>query len=558
MASRIQTRRDTAANWTSANPTLAVGEMGYETDTDKFKMGDGTTAWTSLTYHKDQTDSEIKTAYENNADTNEFSDAEQTKLAGIATSATANDTDANLKDRANHTGTQLSSTVSDFDTTADARITAQKAAANGLATLDAGSKIPTAQLPALAISDTFVAANQTAMLALTAETGDVAVRTDENKSYILQGTDPSILGDWQELLTPTDAVLSVNSQTGTVSLDTDDIAEGTNKYVSAAQKTKLDGIETAATADQTGAEIKTAYEAEANTNEFSDAEQTKLSGIATGATANDTDANLKARANHTGTQLSSTISDFSATTAATASVTANTAKVTNATHTGEVTGSGALTVDKTAITGKTLVTAVGTDHLLITDASDTDNLKKVLVSDMLGGGTDAAAIHDDTASEISAVIEKVTPVNADLLLIEDSAAGNVKKRVQIGNLPGNNDHVALLLNFGDRTGPGVDTSSSTYVTFGIFPYYGTTITLGKCSAKVSSGATGQVRFYNITAANIVMESTTFSNTSFSSIDLGTLTNQPSGGDIIEFQIKRATGTGGDQVDLTTVILFTTY
>jgi len=61
---------------------------------------------------------------------------------------------------------------------------------------------------------------------------------------------------------------------------------------------------------------------------------------------------------------------------------------TNATHTGEVTGSGALTVDKTAITNKTLVTADALDHVLIADASDSDNLKKVLVSDFGGGSGD--------------------------------------------------------------------------------------------------------------------------------------------------------------------------
>jgi hypothetical protein len=47
---QIQWRRDTAANWTSTNPTLADGENGYETDTDKFKTGDGSTVWTSLGY----------------------------------------------------------------------------------------------------------------------------------------------------------------------------------------------------------------------------------------------------------------------------------------------------------------------------------------------------------------------------------------------------------------------------------------------------------------------------------------------------------------------------
>jgi hypothetical protein len=50
MASIIQIRRDTAANWTSANPILAQGELGLETDTLKVKAGDGSTAWTSASY----------------------------------------------------------------------------------------------------------------------------------------------------------------------------------------------------------------------------------------------------------------------------------------------------------------------------------------------------------------------------------------------------------------------------------------------------------------------------------------------------------------------------
>jgi hypothetical protein len=50
MAVQIQIRNGTAAQWTSANPTLAVGEMGAETDTGKFKIGTGSTAWNSLAY----------------------------------------------------------------------------------------------------------------------------------------------------------------------------------------------------------------------------------------------------------------------------------------------------------------------------------------------------------------------------------------------------------------------------------------------------------------------------------------------------------------------------
>ena len=50
MAARIQLRRDTAPDWTSINPTLSAGELGYESNTDKFKIGDGATAWNDLDY----------------------------------------------------------------------------------------------------------------------------------------------------------------------------------------------------------------------------------------------------------------------------------------------------------------------------------------------------------------------------------------------------------------------------------------------------------------------------------------------------------------------------
>ena len=50
MANKIQVRRDTTANWTSSNPTLSQGEIGYELTTGKIKIGTGTTAWNSLDY----------------------------------------------------------------------------------------------------------------------------------------------------------------------------------------------------------------------------------------------------------------------------------------------------------------------------------------------------------------------------------------------------------------------------------------------------------------------------------------------------------------------------
>lgn len=92
---------------------------------------------------------------------------------------------------------------------------------------------------------------------------------------------------------------------------------------------------------------------------FADGDKTKLDGIATGATANDTDSNLKARANHTGTQTASTISDFDTEVANNSAVAANTAKVSNATHTGDATGSTALTVEK--IQGRSVASTAPSD-----------------------------------------------------------------------------------------------------------------------------------------------------------------------------------------------------
>jgi hypothetical protein len=53
MATRMQQRRGTAAQWTAANPILAAGEIGFETDTVKFKVGNGSSAWASLKYFTD-------------------------------------------------------------------------------------------------------------------------------------------------------------------------------------------------------------------------------------------------------------------------------------------------------------------------------------------------------------------------------------------------------------------------------------------------------------------------------------------------------------------------
>ena len=79
----------------------------------------------------------------------------------------------------------------------------EKGAANGYAGLDADGKVPAAQIPAVAITDTFPVASQGAMLALAAQVGDVAIRSDLSKSFILQAEPAATLANWKELLTPT-------------------------------------------------------------------------------------------------------------------------------------------------------------------------------------------------------------------------------------------------------------------------------------------------------------------------------------------------------------------
>ena len=105
---------------------------------------------------------------------------------------------------------------------------------NGYAPLDANSLVPTAHIPPLAVTDTFVAASEAEMLALTAQRGDMAIRTDTGRTYVLAAEPASTLANWKEVLAA-GQVTSVNGQTGVVSLTATDVgaytkAESDAKY----------------------------------------------------------------------------------------------------------------------------------------------------------------------------------------------------------------------------------------------------------------------------------------------------------------------------------------
>jgi hypothetical protein len=107
-----------------------------------------------------------------------------------------------------------------------ATIAASRGMPNGYATLDVDGKLPLAQLPAIAITDTFVVGSEAAMLALDVQVGDVAIRTDLGRTFILASPSANDLAHWRELLT-SGYVVAVDGLTGAVTLSWQaDIGDG--------------------------------------------------------------------------------------------------------------------------------------------------------------------------------------------------------------------------------------------------------------------------------------------------------------------------------------------
>lgn len=111
----------------------------------------------------------------------------------------------------------------------------EKGALNGYASLGADGKIPNSELPLIAIVDTFPCSSQIEQLALSVQKGDICIRTDLSKSFINFTGNNTTITDWQEILTPDDAVSSINGKTGSVTLTTTDVNEGNKQYYTEAR-----------------------------------------------------------------------------------------------------------------------------------------------------------------------------------------------------------------------------------------------------------------------------------------------------------------------------------
>jgi hypothetical protein len=117
-----------------------------------------------------------------------------------------------------NSGASLSATDVEaaLDELSDEKIdSTEKGAANGVATLDSGSKVPSAQIPAVALTDTYTCGNESCQTSLSAEEGDVCIRSDETKSYVHNGGTADDMTDWWEL-EAVGLVNSVNGDTGVV------------------------------------------------------------------------------------------------------------------------------------------------------------------------------------------------------------------------------------------------------------------------------------------------------------------------------------------------------
>lgn len=290
-------RNDTADTWVEKNPVLAKGEPGVEVDTGKFKLGDGVTSWVGLHYAGvlvsgseqngyvtiDGVDTlvyrlpiggasigGVKTAagtgkvsiaadgtmsVSNVASADKLSASRTIAIAGDATGSATFDGSAGTSITVALVASGVKAgTYSKVTVDAKGRVTAGSnlttadvggigtaatknvgTAAGNIPILGSDGKLSDSVIPAIAISESHTVASEHEMLALAAQVGDIAIRTDGTGTWILKQTPASTLANWVQLKSPTDVANSVNGKTGNVILTTSDIAEGTNQYYTQAR-----------------------------------------------------------------------------------------------------------------------------------------------------------------------------------------------------------------------------------------------------------------------------------------------------------------------------------
>ena len=191
--------------------TLQAGEAAFAKDTGKLYIGNGTD---KVLINPDQS--------ANASAADKLTTARTITIDGDATGSGSFDGSTDLT---------ITTSIAAIDLS---KITGAGTAANkdtGIAAgqvpvLDTNGKLDAGILPSIAITDTFPVASEAAMLALTAQTGDVAVRTDlSNQAFILSANDATVLANWISL-SSAGSVTSVNGQSGAVVLTAANVGLG--------------------------------------------------------------------------------------------------------------------------------------------------------------------------------------------------------------------------------------------------------------------------------------------------------------------------------------------
>lgn len=235
-------------------PVLAVGEPAFTTDTKELYIG--------------TTTGNVKIS----ADIDEIN----TILANYVTNTTFNV----LENRVSSVETNKVSTT----TLNQQLLLKQETKPNGVDSLVLGNKINPVYMDDLFVTDIFVVENQSAMLALDAQRGDFAVRTDVGKTFVLKQSPATTLANWVELQTTSD-VVSVNGKTGAVTIEISDLSG-----LQAALNSKVDV--TTYESEQQAQDTLIANKVDKvagkglSTNDYTIAEKNKLAGIDVGAEKN--------------------------------------------------------------------------------------------------------------------------------------------------------------------------------------------------------------------------------------------------------------------------------
>lgn len=245
MAIQIQIRRGTSSEWSTSNPILAQGEVGYELNTGKAKVGDGLTAWNSLGYfnpNNSVTSVAMTTPTGLQVSGSPITTSGTLALTyasgySIPTTSSQTNWDTAYTDRYKWDGgsSGLNASTGRTSLGLGTAATLNAGSANGVATLDGSGTVPTSQLPAAVLGGvkyqgTWNASTNTPTLASGTGTQGYYYVVSVAGSTNLDGITDWKIGDWViyngtawQKVDNTDSVTSVNGYTGTVVLAASDV-----------------------------------------------------------------------------------------------------------------------------------------------------------------------------------------------------------------------------------------------------------------------------------------------------------------------------------------------